>query len=535
MNMRTETPLRAAAKRAAAWSVLFVALGSPARAQPPPRDIVGDSQKLIAAARYDEAVSLIEQAQRGAAPTFELEFMKGVAWQQRAADARLSPQERNGLLARANEAYRSAQALRPASLATLNNRAALAATAGRDQEARDLYGQAVARARETKDPNLETYAINYAEFLRDRDRDAAIEYARVAMQAGSSPASRDLLAELYARTPGALLPFYRTLLDEGRTTDVTGVAVKNVLDETLDADTRREWLNLVAVAMTRDVRARVSYDPQPTLTLLRAARDADPLRVGTRQLEAAVSAPSGRAEELGWWRNSTVGASGVSSRAAMRGLLTAFGEARVDRGGPDARAMAALYLSTAIGFGDRGPDPESFLNLVTLHADAGDKDAITALMNRYEGELFSEKGEAYARGDWPLIYRMHTALGMAYAHLGVWEDTRRPIQSALFQLEHAQTAAAELNRRAVSQGRPATYALPAPAVTKLSETYNAVGRGADAARLRVDSASTLRNLGRINESADLVESLKPADVDKLSTDKRQLYERMRATGRQPNN
>jgi hypothetical protein len=531
MNMRTGNSLGTAAKRAASLAALLAVLGSPARAQPPAGDIVDNSQRLIAAARYDDAVALIEQAERAAAPSFELEFMKGVAWQQKAADARLPPAERNGLLERANEAYRSAQALRPTSIATLNNRAALAATAGREQEARDLYGQTVEMARETKDPNLETYAINYAEFLRDRDAGAAIEYARIAMQAGPSPASRELLSNLYARTPGALLPFYRTLLDEGRTTEVTGVAVKNVLDETLGADIRREWLNLVADAMARDVRARVAYDPRPTLALLQAAREADPLRVGTRQLEAAVIAPSGRAEELGWWRNSAVGASGVSSRAAMRGLLTAFGEVGLDRGGPDARPAAVRYFSTAIGFGDRGPDPESFLSLVTLHAEAGDKDAVASLMNRYEDELFSEKGDAYARGDWPLIYRMHTALGMAYAHLEVWQNSARPIQSALFQLEHAQTAATELNRRAVNQGRPATYALPAAAVTKLSETYNAVGRGADAARLRVDSASTLRDLGRINESADLVDSIKPADVEKLSTEKRQLYERMRATGR----
>jgi hypothetical protein len=516
--------------------LLLVAMSaSPANAQAP--TAVTSAQRLIATARYDDAVALVEAAEREAgAPTFELEFMKGVAWQESAGRAGLSPEQRNAELQRARAAYERAWGLRPGSVATLNNLAALDAAAGRDREARQYYERALATARENTDPRLETYALNYARFLLDRgDGRAAAQQAEIAMKAGSSSESRELLASLYERdAPAALLPLYRTLLDEGRTTEVTDTAIRKVLDTRLGADDRREWLNLTALAMARDVRARASYELGPTLQALRQAPAGDPLSPGAMQLEIAALKPPGTAQGLGWWAGSrSAGASGVSSRFALRQLLTALGEhnASQPKGGTD---IAARYLATAVELGDRGPDPESFLSLVTLYADAGDVRRIQPLVNRYEDELFSEKSDAYIRADWPLIYRMHTALGMAYAHLQVWENRSAPIQSALFQLEHAQTAAAELNRRASAEGKPASYALPAAAVTKLSEAYLAVGRGTDAARLRVDSAATLRNLGRINESAQLVESLEPADVSTLSTDKRQMYERMRAVGRAPN-
>ena len=534
MNAPIDTVARPRRSALAVQLLLVAMFVAPASAQT--STAVADAQRLIAAARYDDAVALVEAAERQGGPSFELEFMKGVAWQESAERAGLPAEQRSIELQRARAAYERAWRFRPGSVATLNNLAALDAAAGRDREARQYYERAIATAQANADPKLETSAINYARFLLDRgDGKEAAQQAEIAMKAGSSSESRELLASLYERdAPAALLPLYRTLLDEGRTTEVTDTATKKVLDARLSADDRREWLNLTALAMARDVRARASYDLGTTLKALTQAPPDDPLRPGAVQLERAVLEPPGTAEGLGWWASfRSGGASGVTSRAALRQLLTALGErnATQPKGGTD---IAARYFATALELGDRGPDPESFLSLVTLYSDTGAVALIQPLMNRYENELFSEKSEAYVRGDWPLIYRMHTALGMAYAQLQVWDNTSAPTQSALFQLEHAEKAAAELNRRASSEGRPASYALPAAAVTKLSEAYLAVGRGADAARLRVDSATTLRNLGRINESAQLVESLKPADVSTLSADKRQAYERMRAIGRRTN-
>ena len=55
---------------------------------------------------------------------------------------------------------------------------------------------------------------------------------------------------------------------------------------------------------------------------------------------------------------------------------------------------------------------------------------------------------------------------MTYAHLNVWRDAPTEVQTALFQLEHAQRAANELNRRETAAGRPPKYSLPPAAVQK---------------------------------------------------------------------
>jgi tetratricopeptide (TPR) repeat protein len=492
---------------------------------------------LIDARHYQEAVAMADRAEDSASSPkakFDLAFLKGTAWQELAGEARQSQAERTRAFAEAQRAYERAAELQPSSLATLNNLAVLYASANRDAEARQYYQRAVSTAAQQGDPNLETYALNFADFLRDRDGQEAIRQATIALKAPNSGAeSRDLLVDLYSRyQPSQLLPFARTLLDEGRTARVRDLAVDYAAKTTVAPDLRRDWFSLIALSIARDTLGTKAFDPQPTLARLNQIAGDDPFNVPARQLAVAIREPPGRASPLGWWlegRNN--GAIRISNRAAMLELLMSLGQKAWPGGAPGDPKRAILCFQTAIEFGDRGPDPEAFLALVNVYADVNDRASLRALMDRYQYELFTEKGDAYARGDWPLIFRLHTALGMTYAHLNVWRDAPTEVQTALFQLEHAQHAANELNRRETAAGRPPKYSLPPAAVQKLAEGYRAVGRDKDATRVKIESAEQLVTGGRVRESAQLVNSIKPAELNAADPNLRQKYQKVEAAVR----
>lgn len=517
--------------------LLALSIAFTASAQPTGTD-TGRIKTLIDSRHYQEAVAMADLAEDKASSfkeKFDLAFLKGTAWQELADDQRQPQAERTRAFSEAQRAYERAAELQPSSLATLNNLALLFASANRDEEARQYCQRAVSTAAQQGDPNLETYALNFAEFLRDRDGDEAIRQANIAVKAPNSGAdSRNLLVDLYSRyQPSQLLPFAKRLLDEGRTTKVRQLAVEYATKSNVASEERRDWFGLIAVSIARDTLGAKAFNPQSTLAQLKQISGDDPFNVPARQLTIAISDPPGAGSPLGWWQGGRdKGSTGISSRRAMLELLTSLGQRAWPSGGPGDPKRAAQYFRTAIEFGehDREPDPEAFLALVNVYADINDLGALRALMGRYEDDLFSEKSGAYARQDWSLIFRLHTALGMTYAHLKVWSAPNQ-IQTALFQLEHAQNAARELNKRETSSGRPPKYSLPPAAVEKLAEGYRAVGREPDAVRVKIESAEQLANGGRIRESAQLVESVKPADLNDVAPALRDKYKRVQSAVR----
>jgi hypothetical protein len=516
---------------------LLVALSIALTAGAQPTGIdTGRIRGLIDSRQYREAVAMADLAEDKASSSkekFDLAFLKGTAWQDLAGDEKQPQADRTKAFAEAQRSYERAAELLPSSLATLNNLAVLFASANRETEAKQYYQRAVSTAAEKGDPNLETYALNYAEFLKDRDGAEAIRQATLAFKAPNSGAeSRDVLVDLYSRyQPAQLLPFARTLLDEGRTARVRALAVDYATKPTVAPDQRRDWFNLIALSIARDTLATKAFDPQPTLSLLNQIPSDDAFNLPARQLTMAIREPPGKASPLSWWQDGRVAAIRVSSRAAMLELLLSLGQRTWPSGGPGDPKRAAQYFQTAIEFGDRGPDPEAFLAVVNVYVDVNDRGALRALMDRYQYELFTEKGEAYERHDWPLIFRLHTALGMTYAHLGVWRNGPTEVQTALFQLEHARNAANELNKRETAAGRPPKYSLPPIAVEKLAEGYRAVGRDKDATRVKIESAEQLATGGRIRESSQLVKSIKPAELNAADPNLRLKYQKVEAAVR----
>jgi hypothetical protein len=498
--------------------------------------VVDRVKRLVEGGQYAEAIVATEQVGATVSdgrPGFELQFLRGVAAQRLADDSTQSPATRSRAFAQSQAAYERASQLRPTSLATLNNLGALNASAGRDSEAVDYYRRAATLAVINRDPNLETYAFNFAEFLKDRDGEEAVRQALIAVGAPNSGAeSRDLLAKLYARyQPAKLLPFARTMFEEGRIGRVRELAVTNIKDSALESGVRREWFTLLALTMARDTLGQATYDPGMTLDQLSFLSAADPIAPAAKQLLQAIREPPGTVAALTWWLDAKPSeAVRSSSRQAMRELLNALGQ-RTVQFSPAQAALAIRYFRTAIEFGDRGPDPDAFLSLVNLYADVGDTVSLRALMGRYEMELFSEKGNAYGRGDWSLIFRLHTALGMTYAHLGTWKS-ETTYQNALFQLEAARRAADQLNSQEKRKGQPAKYTLPPAAVRKLAEGYEAVGQPQKGSKVRVDSAETLSTVGRTKEGANLIRSFRTDEVEAMSAETKTKFEKLRASSKE---
>ena len=461
---------------------------------------------------------------------FRRQFAAGVEAQQRAEDSQQTLAQRAAVLAQAGQAYTQALRLRPDSIATLNNLGALNASLGNGAAAREYYRQAVAVAQKSADPKLEGYALNYAEYLEASKDPEALPIARIAFNVpGSSGESRELLARLYAKqAPQSLLPFCVTLLDQGFTQQVRQLAIVRANDDARATDIRSDWLILFAVTVARDALGAVGFDPATAVSALKAAAD-DPTSPGIKELQAAVRQPTGDGRAFGWWLRASEPRKsiGISGRAAMLQLLRALGE-RESRIGSSRPQLAAQYFRTAIDLGERGPDPEAFLALVNILADTGNNAALADLMRRYEAELFSEKGEAYSRQDWPLIFRLHLALGLTYARQDVWKSSS-PFQNARFQLESAQKAAVQLNARARAARQPETAALPAAAVSRLSAYYDGSGLTEQSVKLRVDTAQMLLKAERVNDSKQVLREVQVSQVATMSPTLRAQFESLRST------
>ena len=483
-------------------------------------------QRLIEMGEYSRATSAVDETSN-AEEIFDLQFLKGLAWQQIAESSPLGSEQRNRAFASAESAYERAAQLRPQSSATLNNLAALNGSAGREQDARRYYSRAIEMAQKADDPKSAGYALNYSRYLEDKDAGEALRLAKLACNVPEpSVDAREQLAKLYRKyDPGQLLPYAVTLLKGGFTEQVQNLSIAGARDSKLAEGTRREWLNLLALALAQVATSGIAFDAAPVLAQLQAIPQGDPVGAGARELDTAVHEPPGYESRLAWWNSASRGqSSGISSREAMRTLLTALGD-RASAGKEPDPEIAARYYGTAIPLGDRGPDPEAFLSLVNMYADAGNKSALQALMSRFEDRLFSEKGDAYQSGDWSLIYRLHVALGMTYAHLGVW-DSPTPYQNATFQLEAAQRASDRLNAASQASAKPTRYSLPPAAASKLAHGYTLKGRPDLATKVRIDSAEALQKANRTSESAKVLRSIQASELPGASPETQAKYQRL---------
>jgi hypothetical protein len=123
-----------------------------------------------------------------------------------------------------------------------------------------------------------------------------------------------------------------------------------------------------------------------------------------------------------------------------------------------------------------------FAEQAALYAERPELDPGGEQFHRLEDRLFGAKGEAYRTHDLGAVQRMHTVLGLIYAHRGVWKSGE-PFHNATFQLRSAVGAA---ERRREQEGAPYD---PLPHLKGLlSEGYRTLDRAEEADRWAVAAA-----------------------------------------------
>ena len=406
--------------------------------------------------------------------------------------------------------------------AALNNLAVIAVNKGDSAAAQRYFDRALA----TDDPNKGVYALNYSKFLEATDKPAAIRIARIAVAAApdSISANTQLGRLLWQTNPAEMLPLAGALMQRGHTELATRFAMQNLAAQSRPAAERTAWLILIASRVAREYG--ISDDARSALLADLASLAQDPeIGRGSRQLRAVMLEPPVDASAVDWWRNQSLppAPQGTSGRDAIRAVLIAAGEYQTAKDAP----RAERYFTSAIPLGNRGPDPDAFLRLVELYAGNHEAAKLTKLMGNFQYEMFTEKGDAYARQDWPLVYRMHIALGMTYARLQIWQSPE-PYQNAIFQLTHAMSAADRINRSAEAKGWE-RIALPPVAIDELARGYTAIGSPNSATKARIDGAEALRSIGHLPDSKAVFSTI-PADaLTSVDESSRATYQKLRAS------
>ena len=445
----------------------------------------------------------------------------------RRAQTTTDPAEKAATLREAEKIYTDVVKADPKAGSALNNLAVLAVGKGDSSAARQYFESAIA----SNDGHEALYALNYSKFLQTTDKPAAVKAARLAVQAApDSATAKEHLGELLWQTnPAEMLPLANDLVAQGHSELATRFALRCLTSQSRPEAERRAWLILLASRLSREYA--ISEELRKSLAEDLAKLESDPMiGRGSQQLRAVIDTAPKSTADVSWWASQTSAPSpgSATGRAAMRDVLLAAGEtlARQDMN------RAERYFMTAVDLGERGPDPDAFLRLVELYTSHDSSEQLTsakqhlaALMNRYQFEMFSEKSQAYGEGNWPLIYRMHVALGMTYAYLKTWSSAAS-YQNAIFQLSNAMTAAERANRDPRWRGTP--LALPPVGVEKLAEGYLATGRNDLAVQARINGAAALNRIGHARDSTTVFRSIPAADVATLDPGSRKNYEDLRS-------
>ena len=436
------------------------------------------------------------------------------------AQTTADPEEKADKLREAEHIYTEELKKDPKSGAALNNLAVISVRKGDSDAARRYFEDAIA----SDDGHTALYALNYSKFLQASDVQAALQAARLAVKEApnSSAAKEQLGALLWLTNPAELIPFAYELVAQGESELATRFALQCLTAQSRPEPERRAWLILLATRLGREYA--ISEQVRKSLGADLAKLESDPMiGQGAQQLRGVIDAPPQSHAAVSWWSNQRQAPMPrtLAGRATMRDVLLAAGEfhARQDR------KRAEGYFQVAVEIGDRGPDPDAFLRLVELFASQEKIGQVTGLMDRYQFELFSEKSSAYAEGNWPLIFRMHLALGTTYAYLKIW-TSNRPYQNAIFQLSNAMKAAERANEDPRWKGTP--LALPPRGVEMLAEGYMVTGQQDLALQARIDGAAALDRVGYARDSAKVFREIAVLDVEKLSPASRVKYEDLRS-------
>ncbi len=463
-----------------------------------PEKYVKDGKQALGVGEYDQALRLFklgarqaenEQDKRWQADFY---FYMGLTQQQKAESLK-DNQDRKNVFLEAARFYENALEIRPDFGAALNNLAYVHDQIGLADQASRFYQKAI----KLNDKRQSFYEVNYADFLFDhQELQKALGYYRRALksQPDNSHARKKIIDVSIALDDKGLVPFLWELMENGWIIEARQGAIQALLEKKWSSRRdREELLALAVVGLSRQMYdprefagsevgnkfRKLSADP----ALRREAQDI----ISLHQLEKNdFSKFSHWAHKGDLFREPS---QGVWPRDAFLQLIRSLGDRY--RGYGDFQQAETYYL-LAINLDRQAPDPDAILKLADLYISRGDQEELKKMMAEHQISMFKGKARAYRNSHLQKIYQYHRALGVIYANIDNWGDSRTST-SAIFQLEHALKTAQVINGR--TEKKEDQIIVEPRLVTYLADGYKLKNQPDKAIQIQLDAAETMIDQG----------------------------------------
>lgn len=505
------------------FAIIFVILMSfsiePTHAITDPENLSALEHKGVSALakrNYNEALSAFSEGYQTARISADQKwqakflFYSGLT-DQREAEETADIDKQKNLLGSAANYYNKMLRLNPKAGSALNNLAKVYSSLGNYEEAKRNYKQAI----DLQDSKQWFYELNYSNMLKEKgETQNALKYAIFAAlrQPASLKAHHAVLALCEESGNATELTDYLYLLMNRGAVNRAQLSALNALKKFVCQNENCEKLIiLIAVTLSQQY-----YDPEHFFRTdigenLYSLRFRPELEKPIQELEMLHHGETFRARNYPWWKNHSTFSSNagiredlfISSREAFRELSRSLAKWYRRSKKPQRFAWAEDYYLLAINFVDeRYADPKSFLDLADLYINTGQQDRLKEIRYQYEGRLYRGKGGDYRevyteKLKWKNIYEYHQALGFMYAHLKEWENSQIHFASAIFQLDHALTAANNFNRYVAHRLRGVINPIEvSPQIyTLLSQAYFETNQDESGMRVAVEGAEKYLNEG----------------------------------------
>ncbi len=490
---------------------LLLVVAVTAQAQETADELTVRGRDARGAARYEEALELFSEASSQASDRDtedRLLFYRAVTYQRMAEGA--EGDRRQGLLHRSEKLYDAYLEARPDSGAATNNLAKVYAALGWNDPAAEFFEQALA----LEDDKQGLYLKNYAQFLDDAGEweDATELYSRMVQEQPLSPALQKSMVERFGEAGiEQLAGFLWELLEAGYARQAARSSLDALSDGGGQARDRIELLTIVSVALSR-----IPYKPAKFTELEVADRltelGSDPdIGRGALDITMLHDVQALDPRRYGWWAEKTDDNDdpprGVWPADGFRALVRSLGSRYKQIGEP---RRAESYYRLAVDLRPYDVDPVAIRDLTQLYIKENQLPKVNLLAEEYEDRLFHGKGDAYRKSKLRKIFEYHRTLGVLYATIGRWGDSSQ-VDSAIFQLEHAQEKSREVEER-TEGALPEKYRFSPDMVNMLATGYVATEQPLRSYQLRVDEAERFKKQGDEEAVRKVLEPIKTQEL-----------------------
>ena len=490
---------------------LLLVVAVTAQAQETADELTVRGRAALGAARYEEALELFTEASSQASDREtedRLLFYRAVTYQRMAEGA--EGDRRQGLLHRSEKLYDAYLEAHPDSGAATNNLAKVYAALGWNDPAAELFEQALA----LEDDKQGLYLKNYAQFLDDAGEweEATELWSRIVQEQPLSPALQKSMVERFGEAGIEELAGYLwELLEAGYARQAARSALDALSDGGGQARDRVELLTIVSVALSR-----IPYEPAEFTELEVADRlnelGSDPdIGRGALGITMLHDVQALDPRRYGWWAEKTDDNDdpprGVWPADGFRALVRSLGSRYKQIGEP---RRAESYYRLAVDLRPYDVDPVAIRDLTQLYIQENQLPKVNLLAEEYEDQLFHGKGDAYRKSKLRKIFEYHRTLGVLYATIGRWGDSSQ-VDSAIFQLEHAQEKSREVEER-TEGALPEKYRFSPDMVNMLATGYVATEQPLRSYQLRVDEAERFKKQGDEEAVRKVLEPIKTQEL-----------------------